>query len=301
MRRFLPLLLLLLGALPVRGQQQECAAGPAPAGYTIQEIQVGDEVRRYVLYIPPGYDGRQRLPLLLSFHGFTSNAAEQAAITAFDVIADREGVVLAFPQGLGRTPRWANGTSLFTPLDDPADVQFAAALVDTLTAELCIDSARVFATGFSAGGGMAHRLACEMADRITAIGTMSGAFASIPGGCQPVRPVPVIALHGTADFIVPIGGAGEVLPDTAEWAREWAQRNNCQSTVELTGEGYTRYEYGQCDEGVAVHYIVVEGLAHTWAGTPAPSGSARLAPGPQHISASETMWSFFTSLKPGTH
>ncbi len=294
--RYLLLLMLLLGALPARAQQGECAAHSAPAGYTIQEIQVGETVRRYVLYIPPGYDGAQRLPLLLSFHGFGSNAAEQAALTAFDAIADREGVVLAFPQGLGRAPRWANGTSLFNPLDDPSDVQFVAALLDQLLADLCIDSARVYATGFSAGGGMVYRLACEMAERIAAIGTMSGAFASIPGGCQPARPVPVIALHGTADFIVPIGGAGDVLPDTAQWAREWAQRNNCQSSAEVVGEGYTRYEYGQCDEGAAVHYIVVEGLAHTWAGTPAPNGSARLAPGPQLLSASEAMWAFFSSI-----
>jgi polyhydroxybutyrate depolymerase len=66
---------------------------------------------------------------------------------------------------------------------------------------------------------MADRLACELADRIAAVGTVSGAYQR-SAQCSPSRPVPVFAIHGTADNIVPYEG----IP---EQASAWAQRNGC--------------------------------------------------------------------------
>ena len=121
------------------------------------------------------------------------------------------------PQGLGTTltpePHW-NFTTL-GPLGPgaPDDVAFIDDLLNAVEAELCIDSARVFSTGFSVGAGLSVRLACDLSDRIAAIAPVSGVYfppfnpRRIPEpGCLSTRPVPVIAFHGTADPGVPFEG-----------------------------------------------------------------------------------------------
>ena len=82
------------------------------------------------------------------------------------------------------------------------DVRFISELIDKLEAAYNIDPARIYANGFSNGGGMAFVLSCTLSDRIAAVG-MVGAAQTLPWSwCTDHRPVPMIAFHGTAD---PIG------------------------------------------------------------------------------------------------
>src|SRR5918993_1187228 len=69
-----------------------------------------------------------------------------------------------------------------------------------------VDRSRVYATGLSMGAMMSSTLACVMADRIAAIGPVAG--VEDPEGCEPGRPVPVLAMHGTADPILLFNGGG---------------------------------------------------------------------------------------------
>ncbi len=126
------------------------------------------------------------------------------------------GFIAVMPQGLVTTfipePEWNFTTlGLFGP-DAPDDVAFIDDLLDALEAELCIDSARVFSTGFSAGAHLSVRLACDLSDRIAAIAPVAGVYfhpfsPDIPeSGCLSTRPIPVIAFHGTTDPGVPFEG-----------------------------------------------------------------------------------------------
>lgn len=55
-------------------------------------------------------------------------------------------------------------------------------MLDALGREPCVDARRVYATGLSNGGVMAHRPGCELSDRIAAIAPVAGRTAPPPAG-----------------------------------------------------------------------------------------------------------------------
>lgn len=81
-----------------------------------------------------------------------------------------------------------------------------AALLDQLEGIACVDPDRVFATGISNEAFLAHRLGCELADRIAAIAPVAGGNLMLV--CDPARPVSVLQFHGLADAVVPFEGFG---------------------------------------------------------------------------------------------
>ena len=181
------------------------------AGDFVQRIDSGGLTRRYILHIPPSYSdtgGADATPLVLLFHGWGGNAGEIARYTGLTAKADRAGFIAVMPQGLAtrnvREPHWNTPWLRLEP-GDPDHVAFIDDLLDALEAQLCIDSARVFSTGFSNGAGLSVRLACDLSDRIAAIAPVAGVYfppfsPNLPEpGCLSTRPVPVIAFHGTAD------------------------------------------------------------------------------------------------------
>src|SRR5205085_8281935 len=114
------------------------------------------------------------------------------------------------------------------------DVEFVAALIDTLEAEYHIDSSRIYANGLSNGGGMSFILSCTLSNRIAAVGLVAAAQTAPWSWCADRPPVPMIWFHGTDDPAVPYkGGASPVLrggqrfPAVPKWAALWAQRNRC--------------------------------------------------------------------------
>ena len=121
------------------------------------------------------------------------------------------------------------------------DVAFARDLVALVSGVVGIDPRRVYAAGMSNGGGMAARLACDAADLFAAVGPVAAAYPS-GGSCEPVRPVPIAAVHGTADPIVPYEGLGEALPAVEEVLSFWVGENGCEAepAVEAVAEGVTR-------------------------------------------------------------
>ncbi len=170
------------------------------------------------------------------------------------------------------------------------DVAFTAELLDSIESQFCVDTGRVFAMGLSNGGFFSTVLACAMADRIAAVATIAG--ITHPDGCEPVRPVPVLHFHGTADNVVPFDGGESVLTQgsrgplgglteeqMADFANElfqpiedevgqWAATNRCRSTpevIELSNE-VERRVFADC-RGADVEFYVIEGGGHTWPGS----------------------------------
>jgi polyhydroxybutyrate depolymerase len=211
------------------------------------------------------------------------------------ILAETANFVVVYPQGTSFPTRWNAGRFGIAGDDSADDVQFFRDLITDLSRTLCIDPERIFVNGLSNGGGMANRLGCELADRIAAIGGVSGAYSDIPGGCKPSRPVPVIAFHGTADRIVPIDGSpGIGLPPIKDWAAGWAARNGCNAppaTIPAKGEvGGLRYT--GCKDSAEVIYYIIETGGHTWpGGPPFPFGIGGKVT--KDIDATTTMWEFF--------
>lgn len=269
------------------------AENPAgcPAGDQIGEITSGGIVREYRIHIPASSTGTGPRALVLGFHGNAGTAGMFEAYSGLSILADREGFIAVYPQGMGDIPTWEiNAVAL------NLDVQFIRDLIAVLEVRCLVDPSRIYATGHSRGGGMANRLACDLFDRIAAIGPVSGTYPP-EGGCNPEKPVAVVAFHGVSDPVVPYDGIGnQGGPPAAyfaigipipQWASAWAVRNGCGSVPasiphenSLTGQAWSG-----CRAGADVILYAIPGGGHGWPGGP------NSAPG--DFNTAQMIWDFF--------
>jgi len=269
---------------------------PAPAGAGTSTRQTVDSAgvnRLYLLHLPRGYSADAAVPVVLALHGGTSQPApnvmeEMEQETRFSELADRDGFVVVYPRSAttsGGTTGWNIGGKENPTVDD---VRFIDDLLDRLDETLCVDRRRIYATGFSSGGGMTNVLACRSAGRIAAFAPVSGAFFVTPGACQPSRPVPILEFHGTSDK-VPYEG-GPFGPDTLlavpRWLQDWADRNHCTRgpTAFFTMVDIAAEHWSRCvDPSTVIGYRILNGR-HLWPGV---DGSTRT------IDATTLIWRFF--------
>ena len=262
-----------------------CKTPQHNTGDSTQTISSGGLDRTFLLHLSPSY-GRQPLPLIMSYHGWTGTAQGMAGSTGFNQIADREGFkgfIAVYPQGYESPPTWNAGIGAYGPTGDEDDVQFTRDMLAYLEKNYCVDSSRIYLTGFSLGGGMAYRLACELSDQITAIATASGAYYPLPNGCQPARPVPILEFHGAADKDAPYGGYPALhMASVQNYLNKWLTLDNCDTTPHIFLEqgDVTGSEWTHCAAGVQVrHYRISDGV-HSW-------------PTTHVINASQEVWNFF--------
>jgi polyhydroxybutyrate depolymerase len=275
------------------------ACTPARAhapGETRETLISGDTERSYLLRVPPAYDGAVPAPLLLALHGFGSSAEQQRDMSALGESADARSVITVFPEGSGNTHGW-NVAEFETGPDDSA---FLQAIVDRLDDTLCIDETRIYATGYSNGGGMALRFACEAGGTIAAVAPVAATFPA----CQ--SDVPMIAFHGSADLVVPYeGGVMEggtlALPPVHRAASEWARARGCDAlpTIARPAGDVELSTYGNCPPGEpdTLLYTVIGG-GHTWPGAALELDPALAGVTTRSISANELMLDFFAAREP---
>lgn len=268
-------------------------ARPHAAGNFDQTIASSGLRRTYILHVPAGYDGGRPAPLLLSFHGYGLSAKFFAPYVNFDAIADQAGFVLVTPDGTGDPQQWnAAGYA-----GGSADVQFVRDLLAKLNGDLCIDARAVYAAGFSNGGGMAMRAACELPDVFAAVGVVAATYVN----CR--ADVPLIAFHGSSDPLAPYEGSTDPSADifapvrrsVSEWARELgcdalAVISRPSSEVELST--FQRCPLG---DGEVLLYTILGG-GHTWPGT-TPLAPQLFGMTTQQIDASRVMWDFFAARR----
>jgi len=274
-----------------------------------QRLRHGDRERYYYVHTPEGYNGTTPLPVVLNLHGGGGNADAARRQSRMNEVADRNGFIVVYPEGSGRLRHklltWNAGSCCAYAVDHQIDdVGFIRALLDDLSSKYKIDARRVYATGISNGAMMAYRLACEMPDRIAAIGPVAGTMGV--DGPVPDRGVPLIHFHGLQDRNVPFqGGFGpngllkvdhRSVPDTIAW---WCRANHCDSenpTVEKRPDVTIQRYALRADAGIAGApielYELIEG-GHTWPGgidLTSGLGTGNLV---TTVDASELMWKFF--------
>ena len=240
---------------------------PSPAlspGDTTQTVQVDGMNRSYVLHIPAAYDGSKPVPLLVDFHPLTGSGAQERASSPYPDETDPDGALMAFPSGLGSRTAWNVGPCCVANVDD---VAFTRALVAKVSTTACVDPKRVYATGFSMGGGMAHYLACHAADLFAAVAP--AAFDLLEenvGACQPPRPITVLSFRGSADTLVPYdGGPSAVIPGmpvtflgAQGTFQAWAAIDHCTGAPS-TPDGNGCSTYASCQGGVEVVLCTKQG------------------------------------------
>ncbi|MEZ4318389.1 MAG: alpha/beta hydrolase-fold protein [Myxococcota bacterium] len=231
-----------------------CSLGAHDLHFTL-EVQHGGRTRTALVDLPATYDGTEALPTALNFHGLLMNAGLQRSYTHFDEAANDRGMIAVHPNGL-------NSTWDVTPWT--SDVGFVDALLDALAAEVCVDPDRTYATGLSMGGYFSYTLGCQLPGRFAAIAPVAGLDANVL--CNPGPDMPLLHLHGTADFIVPYGGSFPS-PSAPAGVDRWARQvNGCDTEPVVTFEdGEVTCETWSCG-GPEATLCTIQGGGHLWPG-----------------------------------
>ena len=299
--RALGAIALALGAHAARLPAQSLPAAATELAGEPHTLQVNGEIRRYFLYVPAGVHAGPPAPLVLVFHGGGGQATGIAPHTGFSRLAEREGVVVAYPQGLNG--RWNDGRGFAAATHD--DVGFVRALLDTLGREVGVDPRRVYATGISNGAMFAYRLACDLPGTLAAVAPVAGAMpADLAPACERTAPLSVIAFQGTADPLMPYGGGGVAQRRGRVLSAErsiafWGTAAGCSGTPTTTdepdraadGTRVRRTVLGGCRAGREVELYTIEGGGHTWPGGPA--AASRVGRVSRELDATQMIWEFF--------
>jgi polyhydroxybutyrate depolymerase len=258
-------------------------------------IRIGSTNRSYTLYTPKSYAPGKKLPLVYVLHGFTQTAADISRYSAFNPLADSFGFFAVYPSGISNG--W-NTNSGFPGGSTADDVGFIRILTDSLIARYGIDADRVYSCGFSAGGFMSHRLACELSDRIAAIASVAGTMSDAAfKACNPGRAVPVLHIHGTSDLVVAYnGGLSNISAD--KLMQFWVNKAACNQTPakinipDRVQEGSTAQwqRYSPCNQSLEMAHIAVNSGGHTWPG----SSNSGVGTTNMDFSASAEIWQFFS-------
>lgn len=271
-----------------------------PGDY-LHGVQIDGEERWFTVHIPTGYQPGDVTPLLLNFHGRTSNAFEQEEISAMYAKGDEEGFVVVNPQALDNPPTWWGAVP--TEIGD-ADFEFIQVMLDELRQHIRLDPARIYAAGYSNGGSMATRLGCDLSNQIAAVASVSGGHVGREQ-CKPLRPVPMIVFHGVRDTVIPYEGIpaqfedDKPLPSVHEWVTDWAFRNGCALLPVETQVGETTIKevWEACEEDAEVVLYSMQEAGHTWPGT---DTGALMGGTTDEINATDLIWEFFDAHpKPG--
>jgi len=219
---------------------------------------VGGKRRNYILHVPKTYTGREAVPLVLDFHGRGGSGAQQKSMSGYSNQSDSSGFLVAFPDGVNGT--WNNGLAPERAGTED-DLGFAKAIVAEVRRQGCIDAKRVYAAGFSMGGGMTYYLACHAADVFAA--AVPSSFDLVKGQtCTPSRPISVLAFRGTSDTVVPYEGKndGSAFIGAVASFQLMKETDGCTGSSATGANGCATYT--SCKGGVEVGLCTIQGGGH---------------------------------------
>ncbi|HEX2100325.1 MAG TPA: PHB depolymerase family esterase, partial [Candidatus Synoicihabitans sp.] len=293
--------------------------------FVARSIAVGAQgTRSYAIHVPSFEAENGARAAILSLHGGGGSAMIQASTSQLNELADEQQIYIVYLEGSGLIRTFNAGNCCgFAQSQGIDDVGYVGAVLQDVLDTFDIDPARVYATGFSNGGMMSHRLACALSDRIAGVAAIGGASGQFDRSlnqyysCNPARRIPVLHVHATNDRNYPYeGGVGEGLSDTDFYSidatiADWISRNNvsAEATIEPVTAITTCYRYAvpadtsvssapvvlcsvdPADNYDAVNRIVFGG-GHSWPGgvrSPAANSDVPIA----DFDANAFMWEFF--------
>jgi polyhydroxybutyrate depolymerase len=291
---------------------------PASPGDQTLVLKVGDLERRYTVHVPPSYNGKTPLPVVIMLHGGGGTGRAAALETGWSAKADRAGFLAVFPDAMPPDPMkpsnfrrnpqlWNDGSERFYAGQNKVnDMGFLGAMLDDLAARFSVDLRRIFVTGFSNGASMTFRMGAELSRRIAAVAPVAGACWAEAVTLE--RPVPMCYITGTADPLnlieggVPRLGSGgsdtvraKKKPPVRESIQKWVKALGCPAAPEKTSEanGVQTEIYGPGREGAEVVYVTVKGLGHTWAGGRSLLPEFMVGKTTDKLNATDFIWDFF--------
>lgn len=274
--------------------------------------------RTYFVHLPPKYKRTENMPILFHLHGGGGTAKKTPKLTfgAFNRLADREGFIVVYPQGVKK--QWNDGRKgdiSVAHRENIDDVGFITQIVKVLNTNYKIDNDKIYTTGMSNGGFMSTRLLCERPDIFRGGAVLTAQIGEeFVSKCNPEQGVAVLVMNGTDDKIVPYNG-GEVKPfkwskprgvvlSTDDYVAMWQKRNDCkikeetQLLPDLKDDGTTVEvtKYSDCKERGALVLYTINGGGHTWPGGKQYLGERLIGKTSRDIVACNIIWDFFKNL-----
>jgi polyhydroxybutyrate depolymerase len=220
-----------------------------------------------LLHVPPT-DGRR--PHVVAFHGGGQSGGSFADYTGLSRFADRHGFAVHYPTAAGERRFWSLNRGF-----RPDDIPRLAALLRRAGPAACADPGRIYAAGFSNGGGFAVRAACDL-EQFAAIASVAGGYGKLDP-CPAARRTSLLEIHSTADDGVPYR------PGIRRFVAGWARRDGCRPIPHVAplGRYAQQRTYTGCASGLRVEHIVVRGDPHYW-----------------YERSNERIWRFLSRLPP---
>ena len=221
--------------------------------------------RSFIMHVPSAYKGDNPVPLLIDYHPIGGSSEGQMKDTKYKALTDKEGVISLYPQGTTKTmgPGWNVGPCCSN--DD--DLEFTREMIKYVREKACIDPQRIYAAGFSMGGGMSNHVACMMSDVFAAVAPAAMDLNRTNSAkCTKARPISVINFRGTADPVCKYQGGDSGYNDGLNFLgaegtfKYWAEADGCTGAPTTNSNGCQ--EYSNCRDGVKVVLCTKQGGGH---------------------------------------
>lgn len=266
--------------------------------------------REYILYVPDRVlRSKKKVPLVIMLHGGGGNGENGIKMSGFSVKAEKEGFIVASPDGSGRLKNKLKTWNFwhccgYAMKNDTDDAGFISALIDTLKKSYPVDPRRIFVTGMSNGAMMSHRAGIQLSGKIAGIAPVVGTMF----GDEPTArtPTPALIINGLLDDQVLYEGGQNNSRFKSAWdgtpmkpalwqSQYWAQINGCEPEPEKKRYNNTviLYDY-DCPPGRDVRHLILEDGKHAWpGGRPGHNGGDTPS---KSINATDVIWDFFMEM-----
>ena len=247
----------------------DCSGKTAKAGKQNMSVTVDGKQRTFIMYIPDSYKGDKPVPLFVDYHPVMGSGSGQFNDTKYRSLTEKEGVISLYPDGTKSSDpkKMGPGWNVGPCCSDDDDVKFSREMIKKVEEIACIDKKRVYAAGFSMGGGMSNHVACFMSDIYAAVAPAAMDLNKTNSAqCNPTRPISIIMFRGTADNVCKYQGGDSGYGDGLNFLgaegnfRFWAEKNGCTGSPSKNSNGCD--EYSNCKDGTKVVLCTKQGGGH---------------------------------------
>jgi len=232
-------------------------------------ITVGTMAREYILNVPTNYDNSHPYKFIIAYHELNGNDDEMFRNQYYHLLplANNTAIFVA-PNGQQNNANCTQAGGCGWPNPQNTDLAFADALVAQIEQNFCVDTNRIFATGWSFGGSMSYKTACERPlggvsnGYIRAIAVYSG--SQLSGNCTPTKPVAYYASHGTVDSVLcydQTRAAGCAVGNGVSLAQNFSMANGCtfMTPTKVTSGNHVCTSMTGCMTGYPVEFCSFNG------------------------------------------